>query len=117
MSKWHIGSLTMDWNPSEDSGWVKDLVMAEDHAIGATDSIIQLGGNKAQKRNCKGITKSQAEHDTLNGYVGTVVTVIDHKGSSSSALIKAIKWDMIIDAQNSGNTYTSWKYEIDMVKR
>lgn len=117
MAKWHIGSLTLDWNPSEDSGWVADPVSNEAHAVGATDSIIQLGGRKGDKRTIKGITKNQTEHDTIHGYVNTVVTIKDHFGTSSSALIKSDKWDMIIDASNGANTYTSWKYQIEMVKR
>jgi hypothetical protein len=117
VSKWVWGGTTADFNPSQDSGWVSEVVFAEQHVIGSSSSIIQEGGVKSARRKVSGVTKSTSFKSALDAlHLGrTIFTLVDHRGTSSSAKILNLQWQEVHDVTNlPGYTF---KYDIELVKR
>ncbi len=118
MSKWIFGSLTMEYNPSQDSGWQKEHVRGTPHPIGRTRSVYQKGGHKSPTRKIAGLVKSASEKATLKQLYQdeTNFRLVDHTGDATNQVcIDEQKWEAILDVTNSANDFTSWKYDMVLI--
>jgi len=102
---WVVNSTTLDIGADRDTGWMPETVMTEQHAMGASVSIIQTGGLKSSKRTCSGITKSEATKTAMAACVGTVVSITDHHSATDSVYVQDIQWEEILDVSNLGKTF------------
>jgi len=114
--KWVIGGTTFDLNPSEDTGWVVDVVVAEQHPPGAAYDILQLGGTKSAVRVAKGVTKSLTVKNAIAALVGTTAVFSDHYSASNTVYVKEFKTEMVNDISNLPPAGT-FKYQLTLVKR
>jgi hypothetical protein len=114
MAKWIVNGTTLDFNPSSDTGWVTDAVVAEHHPSGATFTIVQYGGARSARREIEGITKSATVKAALEAVLGSTVAVTDHNGVESNAFWKELSFQEILDATNPGNTF---RWKATLIKR
>lgn len=115
MAKWIVNGTTVDINPDEDSNWIKEAVVAEQHPPTATFTILQYGGLKSSKRTCSGVTKTAATKTALDACVGATVNITDHFSVTSSVFVQSVEWKEILDASNIG--IGTFRWTMKMIKR
>lgn len=115
MSKWIWNGTTLANNPSKDSGWQPDGVMTEQHPIGNSSSVLQIGGVKSQKREVQGITFTSVEKNLIVNAAGSVISITDHHGLASSVYVESVKIEEMQDVKNL--TLGTWSYQIKLIKR
>lgn len=124
MSKWRFQCTAtsqdfyLDFNPSRDTGWSDDPVFSEQHNIGATSTVLQVGGNKSRMRIAEGITKSIAIKAALQTLIAAyeVFTLTDHRGAARNAFLIELTWDELNDASNPIPEGT-FRYKMKMIRR
>lgn len=126
MSKWlfndsgsggSVGSFYMDFNPATDTGFQEDPIIAEQHAIAANSTVLQIGGFKSRNRVAEGITKSATVKANLDALLAQrlVFQLTDHDGVVRNAFMVAFEPQRLNDVSNlSGQT---WKYKLKLIKR
>jgi hypothetical protein len=103
MGKWvWNGTLTTDFGPDKDTGWIVEPVIGKHHPPGATYTIIQDGGAQSATRDASGITQSSSVKSGLEALLRTTASLVDHMGRSNSVYVASMKFDEVLDAGHPG---------------
>lgn len=114
MAKWILGGVTLDINPSEDTGWNVEPVYDIQHVPGSNYDLIQTMGNRSAKREARGTTKSSSVKSNLSALIGTSVAFTDHYSVSNTVFVAGIVFAEKMDVSNLG--VGTFAYTISLIK-
>lgn len=98
---------------SEDSGWKRERIAAEDNPLGGT-TVVSLFGFKSRRRTWKGFCSTRTR-DLLDAQyqANTVATLTDESGETAQALIM----DLGFKRLRMLGPKRLWEYTIEWVAR
>lgn len=117
---WSFDGYNFSVNPYEDSGWMSELVIAENLPINARLSTIQLGGVRSRRRRISGYiigTKGPELYSKLDGWLRAFKqsTLRDHLGTSSKAMLVSFQPELIMDHKAWQAGRQSYRYQAEWI--
>ncbi len=118
---WEFDNYVFPLNPSQDSGWIPDVILSEQNPINANYSKFQRGGMKSSRRQISGYfygVKAEEQAQKFRQWLsaGTIAVLKDHIGLERRAMLVKISIRPVQDvgALNKGrNTY---QYDAEFVR-
>lgn len=89
-------------NPSDDSGWIQELVLSEQVPINASRSVIQVGAFKSATRQMSGYiwgVNAQEQYNTMLSWFQnkTQANLIDYLGITRKAILTKFEPKIVND--------------------